>query len=124
MYAPSGNATTSPGPAPGNSPTAPGNELTSHPAGMLRMSASRATLRTRPRIQRAVIRSWEYIPAVRVTILAIRLLVVVFMTFAGFELLTISTWWGLLTLVTAMAVLPFSLWLFSTAAKGWPVAGA
>jgi len=37
---------------------------------------TRPVLRTRPRIQRALIRSWEYIQPVRVTILTIRLLVV------------------------------------------------
>ena len=40
---------------------------------------TRATLRARPRIQRTLIRSWEYIRPIRVTILAIRLLVVLWL---------------------------------------------
>ena len=43
------------------------------------MSPSRATLQTRPRIQRTWIRSWDYIPSARATILGIRLLVVVWL---------------------------------------------
>ena len=38
-----------------------------------RLTASRATLRSRPLIQRALIRSWEYIKPVRVALLAFRL---------------------------------------------------
>ena len=44
---------------------------------------TRATLRTRPRIQRTLIRSWEYIQPVRVTVLAIRLLVVLWLVVLG-----------------------------------------
>jgi hypothetical protein len=80
----------------------------------------RATLRTRPRIQRILIRSWEYIPAVRVTILILRLLAMLVLAFLGIALLSISNWWGLLNLAAAFAVLPFGLWVFTTAAKGLP----
>lgn len=88
--------------------------------GMFTPSTDRATLRTRPRIQRTLIRSWEYIPAGRATILAIRLLVVLGVTIWGIKLLSISNWWGLPTLAIAVAMVPFSLWVFITAAKGWP----
>jgi hypothetical protein len=83
-------------------------------------TVSRATLRTRPRIQRIVIRSWEYIPAVRVTLLTLRLLAVLVLTVVGIALLSTSNRWGLLDLALAFAVVPFSLWVFTTAAKGWP----
>jgi hypothetical protein len=82
---------------------------------------SRATLKTRPRIQRALIRSWEYIPAVRVSVLAIRLLGMVVLIVVGIALLSISNWWGLLLLVVALVVVPLGLWIFTTAGKGWPV---
>jgi hypothetical protein len=94
-------------------------EGTSARSGM--STTSRATLRTRPRIQRILIRSWEYIPAVRVTILILRLLAVLVLAVEGIALLGISNWWGLSLLAVAVAVLPLSLWVFSTAAKGWPV---
>lgn len=81
---------------------------------------SRATLRTRPRMQRILIRSWEYIPAVRVVVLSLRLLAVLVLAVAGTALLSTSNWWGLLTLAGAFAVAPIGLWVFATAAKGWP----
>lgn len=83
-------------------------------------TASRTTLRTRPRIQRILIRSWEYIPAVRVTVVILRLLAVLVLTVEGIALLSISNWWGLPLLAAAFAMLPFSLWVFTTAAKGLP----
>ena len=46
------------------------------------MTPSRATLQTRPRIQRTWIRSWDYIPSARATILGIRLLVVTYQLLA------------------------------------------
>jgi hypothetical protein len=49
----------------------------------VRPTTSRATLRSRPRIQRALIRSWEYIQPVRVTVLVIRLLVALWLVFLG-----------------------------------------
>ena len=83
---------------------------------------TRATLRTRPRIQRALIRSWEYIQPVRVTFLVIRLLVVLWLVFLGAALLSVHNSWGWTLLPGAAAVLALSVWVFTTAAKGWPVA--
>jgi hypothetical protein len=83
------------------------------------MTASRATLRTRPRNQRILIRSWEYIPAARVTILIIRLLVVLWIAF-GAALLSGHNAWGWTLLPAAVALLALSVWVFTTAAKGWP----
>jgi hypothetical protein len=85
------------------------------------MTTSRATLRTRPRIQRTLIRSWEYIQPVRVTILAFRLLVVLGLVFLSVVLLSAGSAWGLILLPAAVAVLALSVWVFTTAAKGWPV---
>jgi len=85
---------------------------------------TRATLRTRPRIQRALIRSWEYIQPVRVTVLVIRLLVVLWLVFLGAALLSVHNSWGWTLLPGAAAVLALSVWVFTTAAKGWPAAEA
>ena len=84
------------------------------------MTASRATLRTRPRNQRILIRSWEYIPAARVTILVIQLLVALWIAFLGAALLWGDNAWGWTLLAAAVAVLALSVWVFTTAAKGWP----
>jgi hypothetical protein len=81
----------------------------------------RATLRTRPRIQRTLIRSWEYSQPIRVTVLVIRQLVVLWLVFLGAELLSAGYTWGWTLLATAVAVLALSVWVFTTAAKGWPV---
>ena len=89
-----------------------------------RLTTSRATLRTRPRIQRIFIRSWEYIKPVRVTVLAIRLLVVLWLVFLGVVLSSSGNTWGWTLLPAAVAVAAFSVWVFTTAAKGWPVVGA
>jgi hypothetical protein len=83
---------------------------------------TRATLQTRPRIQRGVIRSWEYIKPVRVSVLIVRLLVVLWLVFLGALLMSGGYLWGWTLLPAAVAVLAFSVWVFSTAAKGWPVA--
>ena len=83
-------------------------------------ATSRATLRTRPRSQRILIRSWEYIPAVRITVLILRLLAVLVLAVESIALLSISSWLGLPLLAVAFAVLPFSFWVYTTAAKGWP----
>jgi hypothetical protein len=83
-------------------------------------TSSRASLRTRPRIQRILIRSWEYIPAFRVTVVILRLLAVLVLAVEGIALLSISNWWGLPLLAAAFAMLPLSLWVFTSAAKGWP----
>jgi hypothetical protein len=85
------------------------------------MTTSRATLRTRPRIQRTLIRSWEYIQLVRVTFLVIRLLVVLWLVFLSVVLLSAGNTWGWTLLPAAVAVLALSAWVFTTAAKGWPV---
>jgi hypothetical protein len=83
---------------------------------------TRATLRTRPRIQRTLIRSWEYIQPVRVSILIVRLLVVLWLVFLGAALMSAGNTWGWTLLSAAVAVLALSVWVFTTAAKGWPVA--
>lgn len=88
------------------------------------MTASRATLRSRPRIQRTLIRSWEYIRPVRVTILVIRLLVVGWLVFLGAALMSAGNAWGWTLLPAAAAVFAFSVWVFTTAAKGWPAVQA
>lgn len=82
---------------------------------------TRATLQTRPRIQRSVIRSWEYIRPVRISVLIVRLLVVLWLLFLGAMLTQAGYTVGWTLLPAAAAVLAFSLWVFSTAAKGWPV---
>jgi hypothetical protein len=93
--------------------------------GTLRRSGmrttSRAALRTRPRIQRTLIRSWEYIPAVRIALLTVRLLGVLVAAVASIAVLSTSISWGLFGLALALTVVAFSLWIFTTAAKGWPV---
>jgi hypothetical protein len=89
-----------------------------------RLATTRATLRTRPRIQRILIRSWEYIPPVRVTILAIRMLVVLWLLFLAGVLVSAGYTWGWTLLPAALAVAAVSRWVFATAAKGWPAAGA
>jgi hypothetical protein len=81
---------------------------------------TRATLRTRPRIQRSLIRSWEYIQPVRVTVLVIRLLVVLWLLFLGAALLYGGNTWGWTLPPSAAAVLALSAWVYNTAAKGWP----
>jgi hypothetical protein len=84
---------------------------------------TRAILRTRPLIQRALIRSWEYTQPIRLSILIIRLLVVLWLVVLGVLLLSAGYAWGGLLLPAAVVVLAVSVWVFTTAAKGWPVAG-
>ena len=79
---------------------------------------TRATLRTRPRIQRTLIRSWEYIRPVRLTVLAIRLLAVLWLVVLGALLMSAGYIWGWTLLPAAAAVLALSVWVFSTAGKG------
>jgi hypothetical protein len=110
-------------PAPWSSPTTSENVLQLPAKGMI-MATSRATLRTRPRIQRTLIRSWEYIQPVRVTILVIRLLVVLWLAFLSTVLLSAGNAWGWTLLPAAVAVFALSVWVFSTAGKGWPVVEA
>lgn len=82
---------------------------------------TRATLRTRPLIQRAFIRSWEYIQPVRVSILIVRMLVVLWLLFLGAALMSGGYAWGAALLPAAVAVFVVSVRVFTTAAKGWPV---
>ncbi len=99
-------------------------DTTAPSSSAVRPTTSRATLRTRPRIQRTLIRSWEYIQPVRVTILVIRLLVVLWLVSLGAVLLSAGHAWGWTLLPAAAAVFALSVWVFTTAAKGWPVAEA
>jgi len=99
------------------------------PSGMQQLPAkgakaaitTRATLRTRPLIQRILIRSWEYNSrAVRITVLAVRLLVVLWLLFLGGALLSAGIAWGSILLPSAVVVLTVGIWVFNTATKGWP----
>jgi hypothetical protein len=94
------------------------------PAKGMIMNPSRATLQTRPRIQRALVRSWEYIQPVRVTFLVIRLLVVLWLVVLSAILLSSGIAWGWTLLPAAVAVFALNLWVFATAAKGWPAVEA
>ncbi len=94
------------------------------PASSSATRPTRAILRTRPLIQRALIRSWEYIRPVRVSILIVRLLVVLWLVALCALLMSAGYTWGLTLLPAAAAVLAISVWVFTTAAKGWPVAEA
>ena len=89
-----------------------------------RLNASRATLQTRPRIQRACIRSWEYVRPVRITVLLIRMLVVLWLFFLTGILVSSGWAWGWTMLPGALGVFALSLWVFTTAEKGWPVVKA
>ena len=82
---------------------------------------TRATLRTRPMTQRALIRSWEYIRPVRISILVVRLLVVLWLLFLGGALMWADYPWGAALLPAAVAVFAIAVWVFNTAGKGWPV---
>jgi hypothetical protein len=110
-------------PAPWSSPATPENALQPPAKGMI-MNPSRATLQTRPRIQRALVRSWEYIQPVRVTFLVIRLLVVLWLVVLSAILLSSGIAWGWTLLPAAVAVFALNLWVFATAAKGWPAVEA
>ena len=83
---------------------------------------TRATLRTRPRIQRTLIRSWEYIQPFRVSILILRLLVALWLVFLGAVLMSAGHTWGWIMLPAAAAVAAVGAWVFTTAGKGWPTA--
>lgn len=82
---------------------------------------TRATLRTRPLSQRALIRSWEYIRPVRISVLIVRLLVALWLVFLGALLMSGGYVWGWTLLPAAVAVFAIGLWVFNTAGKGWPV---
>jgi len=81
---------------------------------------SRAVLRTRPDIQRALIRSWEYAKPIRATVLAIRLLVALWLVVLTALLMSAGQAWAWILLLAAAAVAAIGLWAFTTAAKGWP----
>lgn len=83
---------------------------------------TRATLQTRPMIQRTLIRSWEYIRPIRISILIVRLLVVLWLLFLGGALMWAGYAWGAALLPAAVATFAVALWVFNTAEKGWPVA--
>jgi hypothetical protein len=83
-------------------------------------SASRAVLRTRPRYQRIMIRSWEYIPAVRATILAGRLVAALVLVAVGTALIGQSNGWAAVTLAGAVAAAALGSWIFAIASRGWP----
>ena len=88
------------------------------------LADSRPALRTRPPVERALIRSWEYVPSVRATVLAIRLLVVLWLVVLGAVLMSAGHAWGWVLLPAAAGVGAFGFWVFHTAAKGAPSAGA
>jgi hypothetical protein len=85
---------------------------------------SRATLQTRPLIQRALIRSWEYSRPVRITVLAIRVLVAMWLFVLTAILESHGHVWAYALVPAAVGVFAYGLWVFTTAQKGWPVADA
>jgi hypothetical protein len=85
---------------------------------------TRASLKTRPRIQRACIRSWEYIQPVRVSVLVVRLMVVVWLFVLGTILMSAGYTWGWTMFLAAGAVLAVAMWVYAVASRGWPVDGA
>jgi hypothetical protein len=91
------------------------------PADATNTTPSRATLQTRPRVQRACIRSWEYIRPIRITVLVIRMLVVMWLFVLTDLLVSNGIAWGWTLPPAAVAVFAVSLWVFTTAEKGWPV---
>lgn len=82
---------------------------------------TRATLQTRPLVQRALIRSWEYIRPFRITVLIVRLLVALWLAFLGVLLMSAGYVWGWTLLPAAVAVFAIGTWVFNTAGKGWPI---
>ncbi len=72
-------------------------------------------------VQRALIRSWEYIRPVRISVLIVRLLVALWLVFLGALLMSGGYVWGWTLLPAAVAVFAIGLWVFNTAGKGWPV---
>jgi hypothetical protein len=88
------------------------------------MNLNRSALRTRPLNQRAIIRSWEYIKPLRITVLAIRLLVSLWLVVLTGILVSNGFVWGWALLAAAAAVAAIGLWVFNTAEKGWPAVKA
>lgn len=96
-------------------------DTTAPPSGSSAARPTRGILRTRPGVQRISIRSWEYSQPIRTSILFVRLLVVLWLVILSVGLMSAGHAWGWILLPAAVAVLAFSLWVFRTAAKGWPV---
>jgi len=88
------------------------------------MNLNRSALRTRPIIQRASIRSWEYVKPIRIIVLAIRLLVALWLVVLTGILVSNGFVWGWALLAAAVAVAAIGIWVFSTAEKGWPAVEA
>jgi hypothetical protein len=84
---------------------------------------TRATLKSRPRIQRALIRSWEYIQPVRVSVLVVRVLVALWLVVLGTLLVSTGYPLGWTLFLGAAAVLAAGMWVFAIAGRGWPVDG-
>jgi len=82
---------------------------------------TRAALKTRPAIQRALIRYWEYSRPIRLTVLAMRLLAVLWLLILTAILVSKGIMWGWILPPAAVGVVALSAWVFSTAEKGWPV---
>ncbi|HEX3514094.1 MAG TPA: hypothetical protein VHT26_08855 [Trebonia sp.] len=91
-------------------------------SSVARLATVRAALRTRPPVQRALIRSWEYVRPVRVAVLAIRLLVTLWLVVLSGLLMSAGHSWGWILLLAAAGVSAFGFWVFNTAAKGAPAA--
>jgi hypothetical protein len=101
--------------------------LTDNTASPPRQSAARPTraaLKSRPRIERSLIRSWEYIQPVRVSVLVVRLMVTLWLIFLGTILMSTGYTWGWTLFLAAGAVLAVGMWVFAIAGRGWPVDGA
>jgi hypothetical protein len=94
------------------------------PADAINTTPSRAALQTRPRVQRACIRSWEYVRPFRITVLVIRMLVVMWLFVLTDLLVSNGIAWGWTLPPAAVVVFAVSLWVFNTAEKGWPVVDA
>jgi hypothetical protein len=99
-------------------------KVTQAPADGTTTRPTRAALKTRPRIQRALIRSWEYSRPFRITVVIIRLLVVVWLLVLTNLLVSNGFAWGWTLPPAAVAVLAITLWVYTTAQKGWPVVDA
>lgn len=85
---------------------------------------TRATLKSRPRIQRALIRSWEYIEPVRFGVLVVRLLVALWLVFLAGILMSAGYTWGWTMFLAAAAVVAVGMYVFAIAGRGWPTDGA
>ena len=99
-------------------------DITARLSGSPAARPTRATLQTRPRNQRALIRSWEYIRPVRVAVLIVRLLAALWLVALGAILMSTGYTFGLALLPAALGVAAFGFWVFTTAGKGWPVVEA